>query len=850
MRVYLDRYRKWILCALIFFSTVIIYGCSLSPNQKTLNKANIKLWPIQHSPLAKNAAIEQKIDHLLDKMTLEQKIGQMTQGEITWTTPEDVKKYHLGSVLNGGGSFLHGKRHASIEEWVDFMDAIYDASMDTSDGGLAIPVTYGIDAVHGNNKFGHATIFPHNIGLGATRNPELLKRIGEITALEVLATGIDWTFAPTLAVVRDDRWGRTYESYSEDPAIVAEYAKAMTEGVQGKVNSDSFLNEDHVYATAKHWLGDGSTTSGIDQGNTELSEKDMIRLQAKVYLPALDAGIQSIMASHNAWFGNKLHGHRYLLTEILKHRLGFDGFVVGDWNAHANIKGCTVTDCAQAVNAGIDMFMVVEDYPEFIATTAKHVREGRISQARINDAVRRILRVKIRSGLFEKGRPSSRKYARNVDLMGREAHRHIAQQAVRESLVLLKNNNQLLPLSPTSKILVAGNGANNIAKQTGGWTISWQSDENTMADFTGASTILDGIRHASETAGGQLEFSENGEYTRTPDVAIVVFGENPYAEWYGDIKTLEYSPFTETDRDLLKKLKQEGIPIVSIFLSGRPMWMNREINDSDAFVAAWLPGSEGKTIANVLFTDSEGHIQHDFKGKLSFSWPKRPSQSNLNIHDKHYGPLFPYGYGLSYSDTHTLEQLPEINDTHIEVSTHSPYPLFKGKITQPWQVLLSSLGNTVFPSASRHSLAGISVMEADKALQGDAKEFRWTGESMAIGGFSSPYYRHNLEDYVRAGGTLQFDVRTINTPQADLELNVACASGYCGQVILNEHLPSAESTKWKTIRVDLRCFTKKGAELARSSAPFTLRTNGKAVVRVANIEYLLSKPDENTLLCE
>ncbi|MFT7561804.1 MAG: beta-glucosidase, partial [Flavobacteriales bacterium] len=759
----------------------------IDPASRDLNR-----WPTLKQPPTYNAEVEQRVADLLSQMSLAQKVGQMTQAEITWVKPEEVKKYHLGSVLNGGGTFLHGKRHAPVQDWVDYMDVLYDASMDTSDGGLAIPMTYGIDAVHGNNKFGSATIFPHNIGLGAARNPELLKQIGQITAIEVLVTGIDWTFAPTLAVVRNDRWGRTYEGYSEDPKIVAQYAKAMTEGVQGVPGEDSFLDDHHVYATAKHWVGDGGTVDGVDQGNTVLSEADLVRLQAAGYFPSLEAGIQSVMASHNGWHGEKLHGHQYLINDVLKGKLKFDGFVVGDWNAHANVKGCTADSCAQAVNAGIDLFMVVEDYKAFIDNTMADVKSGVIPESRIDDAVSRILRVKIRAGLFEKGRPSSRPYAGKAELMGSEAHRDVARQAVRESLVLLKNNNSTLPLNPSKNILVAGDGADNMAKQAGGWTISWQGTELVKEDFVGASTILDGIRSTVEAANGSIEHVVNGEYTSKPDAAIVVFGEKPYAEWFGDVKTLAYSALSDSDAKLLEKLKADGIPVVGVFLSGRPMWVNRELNASDAFVAAWLPGSEGKAVADVLFSTADGQVQHDFKGKLSYSWPKKASQNILNIGDANYDPLFAYGYGLRYSDKTELAQLDTVNDNVLVIDLQAPYDLLVGKLTEPWQMILDDYASIQYLSASRTETAVASIMEADKNVQGDSQEFGWTGTSKATLGIGSESHTQDLMTYVQEGGVLQFDVRTITAPKGDVKVVVSCsaAGGYCGEIPLNEHLPA------------------------------------------------------------
>ncbi len=813
---------------------------------------DINRWPTLTQPATYNAEVEARVNALVAQMSLEQKVGQMTQAEITWLKPEEVKKYHLGSVLNGGGTFLHGKRHATVQEWVDYMDVLYDASMDTSDGGLAIPMTYGIDAVHGNNKFGSATIFPHNIGLGATRNPTLLKQIGQITALEVLVTGIDWTFAPTLAVVRDDRWGRAYEGYSEDPTIVAEYAKAMTEGVQGVPGKDSFLDEHHVYATAKHWVGDGGTYNGIDQGDTLLIEEDLIRLQAAGYFPSLEAGIQSVMVSHNGWHGDKLHGHQYLINDVLKGKLGFDGFVVGDWNAHANVKGCAVDSCAQAVNAGVDLFMVVEDYAAFIDNTIADVKAGVISESRIDDAVSRILRVKIRSGLFEKGRPSSRPYAGKAQLMGAEAHRDVARHAVRESLVLLKNNKSTLPLNPNQHILVAGDGADNMAKQAGGWTLSWQGTEVVKEDFVGASTILDGIRSKVEAANGSLEHSISGEYTKKPDAAIVVFGEKPYAEWFGDVKTLAYSPLSDGDAQLLEKLKADGIPVVAVFLTGRPLWVNREINASDAFVAAWLPGSEGKAVADVLFSKVDGSVNHDFKGKLSFSWPKKASQNVLNVGDAEYDPLFAYGYGLRYTDNSELAVLDTVNDYKITIDLEAPYDLLVGKLAEPWQLIMDDTHSIEYLSASRTETDVASIMEADKNVQGDAQEFHWSGTSKATLGIGSETHKQDFMSYVREGGVLQFDVRTIVAPLDDVNIVLSCnaGGGYCGEIPLNAHLPAVDNKEWKAVSIDLLCFSKAGVDFERVGVPFALTTNSEATLRIANIRYISEKPDSIAVSCQ
>jgi beta-glucosidase len=611
-------------------------------------------WPRVTSPVPANPQIEAKIAALLKQMTLEQKVGQMVQAEIRDATPEDVRKYRLGSILNGGGAFPGNNKHATVADWVSLADKFYEASMDTSTGAPAIPIVWGTDAVHGHNNVIGATLFPHNIGLGATRDAKLIQRIGEVTAIEVAVTGIDWTFAPTVAVVRDDRWGRTYEGYSEDPEIVRTFAERMTIGLQGAPGTAAFLDGNHVIATAKHFIGDGGTNLGVDRGDTLSSELQLRDIHGQGYFSSLSAGALTVMASYNSWRGWKLHGHEHLLTDVLKQQMGFDGPVVSDWDGVDEVQGCSKDHCAQAINAGIDLVMVPTEWRSFLERTIAEVKAGAISEARIDDAVTRILRLKYRAGLFDKGKPSSRPLANHRELIGAPEHRAVARQAVRESLVLLKNKNGVLPLTPRSKVLVAGSGANNLGKQTGGWSITWQGTENTNADFPGSTSVLAGIRAAVDKAGGSVEYNVKGEFSNKPDVAIVVFGEEPYAEYAGNVKTLDYVSPNDVDLQLLKKLRAAGIPVVSVFFSGRPMWINPELNVSDAFVAAWLPGTEGGGVADVIFKKANGKVNHDFTGKLSFSWPKRVDQPNLNRNDAGYDPLFPYGFGLTYRDQDRL----------------------------------------------------------------------------------------------------------------------------------------------------------------------------------------------------
>jgi len=637
--------------------------------------------PVVSSAVPRNPQIEARISQLLRKLTLEQKIAQMIQADIRYVTPEDVKTYRLGSILNGGGAFPGNEKHAAVSDWVALADRFYDASMDTSGGAPAIPVMWGTDAVHGHNNVIGATLFPHNVALGAAHDPDLVQRIGEATAREVAATGIDWTFAPTVAVVRDSRWGRSYEGYSERPEMVRAYAGRMVQGLQGTLDTPSFLDGNHILATAKHFIGDGGTNHGIDRGNNRSSEQELLAIHGQGYVAAIQSGVQTIMVSYNSWQGVKMHGQRHLLTDVLKTRMGFDGLIVSDWDGVDEVQGCSKDRCAQAINAGIDMIMVPEQWKAFLQNTIAQVRAGDIPMTRIDAAVTRILRVKLRAGLFEKGRPSSRPLANKSEQIGAPQDRALAREAVRKSVVLLKNDKCLLPLSPKANVLVAGDGADNIGKQAGGWSISWQGTGNTNADFPGATSLFEGIRSAVAAAGGTATLSVEGGYETKPDVAIVVFGENPYAEWHGDIKSLDYEgpsddghevdmqrPAPEVsaideanpkvleanhtqasathandDLSLLQRLRQDGIPVVAVFLTGRVRGVTPELEASNAFAVAWWPGTEGAGIADVLFRRSSGEVNFPITGKLSYGWPRGGSSDT---------PLFPYGYGLGGCNRH------------------------------------------------------------------------------------------------------------------------------------------------------------------------------------------------------
>ena len=604
-------------------------------------QADENIWPEIRKTIPTDSTIETRIDDLLAKMSIEQKVGQMIQPEIKNISPDDVAKYHIGSVLNGGGSWPTNEVDGPLAAWLSMANLFYGASMDRNDNRLAIPVMWGTDAVHGHNNVQGATVFPHNIGLGAANNPGLMRDIGTITAREVAVTGIDWAFSPTVAVARDLRWGRSYESFSSDPKIVAELSKEYVLGIQGHPALDNFLSQQKIIATAKHFIGDGGTTGGDDQGNTEISEEELFNIHGQGYVQTIGAGVQTVMASFNSWNGEKLHGHKYLLTDVLKGRMGFDGFVLGDWNGHEQVEGCTASSCPQSINAGVDMIMVPEMWKEFLNNTVLQVKKGDINEARIDDAVRRILRVKMRAGMFEDGKPSLHELAGRAKLIGHETHRAIARQAVRESLVLLKNDN-VLPLKPEKNILVTGIAANHEAYQNGGWTLTWQGRDletkiiNPSEIYKGHTTIFEGF----DQKGDNVTYSKDGSFdaNNRPDVAIVVMGEEPYAEFEGDLLTMDYDLGKSKEFEIVRNLKAANIPVVTVFLSGRPLGVDPLLELSDGFVAAWLPGSEGAGVSDLLMADKNGQVQYDFKGRLPFAWPAVGT-----------GTKYELGYGLSYT---------------------------------------------------------------------------------------------------------------------------------------------------------------------------------------------------------
>ncbi len=770
----------------------------------------------------------ERVESILSKMTLREKVGQVIMPDIDAVTPELAKKFKLGSILNGGGRYPNKNKFSSIEDWKNLSKAYYDASPIIN--GSIVPILWGTDAVHGHNNVIGATIFPHNIGLGATRNPDLIKEIGQAVAKEVLSTGIPWTFAPTITVPQNDTWGRTYEGYSEDPELVASLGQAMILGIQGE--GDSFLGLNHMLSTAKHFIADGGTSNGIDQGDAAISELGLKNLHGEPYFKALDACVQTIMASFNSWNGDKLHGNKYLLTEVLKNQMNFEGFVVGDWNGHGQVRGCSNTSCPQSFNAGVDIFMVPDEWQELYKTTLKQVKNGTIPLERLDDAVRRILRVKMQIGLLDGKKPHEFK----SNYIGDQNHFAIARRAVRESLVLLKNNNNVLPLNPSKHYLVVGDAALSINSQMGGWTITWQARDNKNSDYKNVQNIYSALAGHINDQGGSIEFSKDGSYKKKPDSVIFIFGEEPYAEGDGDRKDLEFISKDANYFRLMQQFNAANFPIISIFLSGRPMEINRELNLSDSFIAAWLPGSAVEGISDVIFTNN-GSIDYDFTGKLPYSWPKTAVQ-NVNFKDARYDPLFPYGYGLNYSSTKELVDVEEIKIekelNEIILFVGSAYPPGFEFVQEGSSV--EQVQSDIFTSKSQN----ISMFKFDYKKQDDAKNLK--------------FFKSN--DY-NAWGILAdsfLDIQDMKAPSYEIELKInrigsspiyfgaTCAgNGYeiCrGMIDVTEVFKNKKLAQWASVKIPVSCLQSAGLDSSNMDIRAILLSNDNWDIDLHSIKIL------------
>ena len=801
-------------------------------------------WPAIRSRLAADPALDARVRKIVASMSLAQKIGQMTQAEIKSITPAQVTRYYIGSVLNGGGSWPNHDKHAAISDWLGLADRYYDASMAT-DAATKVPIIWGTDAVHGHSNVFGATLFPHNIGLGAAHDPALIEEIGAATARAVRATGIDWAFAPTLAVAQNARWGRTYESFSSEGPLVREYADAYVTGLQGD------FGDHNVMATAKHFIGDGATWNGTDQGEARVTQADMINVHGSGYFGALEAGVQSVMASYNSWddvaaginYG-KMSGAHALLTDALKDKMGFQGFVVSDWNAIGQLPGCTNASCPQAIDAGIDMVMAPDDWQAFIANTTRQVEDGEIPMARIDDAVSRIIRAKLRMGLFGK-RPSQRSGAGDVKLL---LSRELARRAVRESLVLLKNNHDALPLKPGAKILVVGKSADSMSNQAGGWSLTWQGTDNRNSDFPNGETILAGLRDVDGAANVTYSETAQGVDLKHFDAIVAVIGETPYAETIGDIvpsATLRHSDRYPEDLAVLKTVASAGKPVVTVFVAGRPLYVNNLLNLSDAFVAAWLPGTEGGGVADVLFAGNAGAGHYDFSGTLARPWPGVPCP------DVGTGSaagaarwLFAPGYGLRYRGRHEVHTLPTY-PTVDACADASVLSVFHTLAVPPFALYLAD-GN---PAHGTHAIGADLNAEIDWPAsqpvlrlrtvqvntQQDAKSVTWLGSGRFFA--QSPQPR-NLTPLASAHAVLQFDV-VIGTPAKEpVKVYMGCGHNCESSVDLTRTFASYANGSRHTVSIPLQCFAGNGADLSHVDVPFGVLASAPFSAAFADVKIV------------
>ena len=747
------------------------------------------------------------VNSLIKKMSIEEKVGQVIQADLDFIKPSDLRDYPIGSVLNGGNTSPRGKLRASPAEWKSLAQEFYEESKRT---GASIPVLWGTDAVHGHSNVFGATIFPHNIGIGAAANPQLVKDIGAAVAEEVLATGLFWTFAPTVTIPQNFRWGRTYEGYSEDPVLVSKLGSAFIEGLQG--TEKEFLNDAKILGTAKHFLGDGGTYLGIDQGDTRANEENMRVIHGEPYFASLNSCVRVVMASFNSWNGSKVHGNKYLLTEVLKEKMNFTGFVVGDWNGHQQVPGCNAGSCPESFNAGVDMFMVPENWKALYKNTVKQVKDGEISIERLDDAVKRILTVKQQLGMFEGRVPNQTKYSE----VGLQKNREIARRAVRESLVLIKNNNAVLPIKDQQKILVIGDSADSLKIQTGGWTLDWQGANNTNSDFPGSVTFLQALKEYENLEITHKNSLSNLDLNKNYDLVIVAYGEEPYAEGIGDRKNLFYRD--SKTLNTLKRLKRNGNKVVSIFFTGRPLWTNEFINLSDAFVVAWLPGTESRGMTDVLVANEDGSVNYDFQGKLPFSWPSDPNQSTIAFYDPASNAEFDYGYGLTYKSPKALASLDESFEKSDDYG--DLVEIFSGKFNNPFegfiqennspQIKLSSTNNT-----TQNDIVQIDFIDVDKQDDTLRVIFNADGNLNSFHILTTEVV--GLEDF--QSGFLNFNARVVESSGA-IFLAATCGFGCMGSIDVTSLLVKSKS--FDGYSVPLKCLTDKGLDLSKTISPMIL----------------------------
>ncbi|MBT2489843.1 glycoside hydrolase family 3 C-terminal domain-containing protein [Streptomyces sp. ISL-96] len=838
-------------------------------------------WPRLTSAIPRDAGVERRVAEILGQLTLEEKVGQMIQPELAELTPEDVRDYRIGSALNGAGIWPGGKRHASVADWVDTVDGFWAAAEECwQDRPFRVPFMWATDAVHGHNNVHGATIFPHNIGLGAAGDPDLVRRIGAVTGREVAATGMDWIFAPTVTTPRDRRWGRYYEGYGEDPTVVHAYGRAMVEGLQGDVAA--LRADGKVLATLKHWIADGGTENGADRGTARCSEDVLRDIHAQGFVAGIEAGAQSVMVSFSSWenpanydhtpgraepYNDKVHGSRYLLTDVLKDTLGFDGIVISDWDAHAEVAGCSGGDAGYAINAGLDVLMIAgrEHWQSVHRTTVEYVRDGVIPMARIDDAVSRVLRVKMRAGLWDKPRPRDRALTRaGSEVIGCAEHRALSREAARKSLVLLKNSAGLLPLSRTTRVLVTGSGADDLSKQCGGWTLTWQGDDVDRADLPGGTTLADAVRSVVGaeqcTVDPALEHADPAGF----DVAVVALGEDSYAEMRGTLKpwrSLGYADLKLSyarDLDVLRRLHSAGLPAVSVFFTGRPLYSTEEINLSRAFVVAWLPGPYAQGITDVLFAGPDGSPAYDFQGRLPSSWPRTRDSAAVNRVPPHlpdyrvpaeetapegrYTALFPVGHGLSLHDPAP----PPVALPSDELPAAPPPPPADGPLRvldaegTPYQLRVgghNTWSRETVPLTGPLRLLILHTDPVPAPVGGTGLRLRFNGYPAFVYAESPTGTPADLRGHLNAGAHVRFLARVTEPPSAPLFL--ACHDDYPAQpgVDLAPRLREAAEGEWTEVSVPLTGLAAAGMDLRHVDVPFMLYTEGTASLEIADIGW-------------
>ncbi len=761
-------------------------------------------------------ALETRVGDLLDRMTLAEKIGQMAQ-----------VNGHEGSVSEELRAAVAGGRVGAILNEVHLPTANELQRIAVEESRLGIPLLMGRDVIHG-----FRTILPIPLGQAASFNPELARQGARMAAQEAAAAGINWSFAPMLDITRDPRWGRVAETFGEDPYLFSRFAEAMVRGLQG----DDLARPGSIAACAKHFAGYGASESGRDYNTTNIPEIELRNLHLPTFRAALDAGAATFMSSFSALNGVPASANRFLLRQVLREEWGFDGFVVSDWNGFKQVADCRQEACQLSINAGVDMLMIPDDWQEVIGDLVSLVEDGQIPMSRIDDAVTRILRVKARAGLLDPAKPSVRPDA-DPAVVGCAAHREIARRAVRQSLVMLKNRGGILPLDPSLHVLVAGDGADDIGKQSGGWTLTWQGTENENGDFPGASSIYDGISAAVANAGGRATLSPDGGWSERPDVAVVVFGEDPYAEGQGDRAHLSFSALYPEGLALLRKLKSEGIPVVSVFLTGRPLWVNPELNASDAFVVAWLPGSEGVGVSDVLFRTVGGEIAYDFTGRLAFSWPRSSLQATVNRNDPEYDPLFPYGFGLGAADVDTLsDELIEEDEAPSPAGDES-IGILTGRVVPPFEFYIGDSQAWKVPvrgRSSRSPTGAVTVTNVDHYSQEDARRISWDGS-----GGAQVYFQRSagqdLSSHASRGARLRCKLRVDVRPQGRVELRMDSGYPQSASIDITDMLHELPLGSWEDVAFEMSAFADGTDNLCSVDTPWLIWTDGLLGLSVSNL---------------